>query len=610
MQKQSKKLKINNSGPLWWLIGGTGFVTLYFNPRIQDPFNSPKLWSLLVISAWLLGHIVSNLRFIQKSKNSKITISLIIFFILANLFSTLMSDNRYVSFFGENFRKNGFLDYLCLGIILISAVLFINFDYFNRIIGVSIFVGLVLSVYGLMQTTGNDFVDWANPYNAVIGTLGNPNFSAAMMAILATISFGSIFYSKSSKAIRVLGLITSALLLTTIYRSDARQGLISLAVGVGFLAIFMIYTQNKKLGLAFTGFGLIAGVFAILGMLQVGPLKEFLYKDSVSVRGYYWRAGIEMFKSNFWFGVGPDRYGANFKAYREMNYALTYGFDITSTNAHNVPIQIFATAGIFAGLAYISIIFFTIWSAIKGLRKLENDKQIALAIVFSGWLAFQAQSLVSIDNIGISVWGWLLSGCVIALSKLEQEPGNDLSRKNIKNQISIAQPLFSGAFLLIVLMLVVPLYRGEVNMYSTRAAFNPQNENNRSPLHDFAIKTINSPLIDPYYAFMSSTYLIQTGFIDEGYVELKSLNKSDPKNLDVLNYLAGVTAQQGNYTESERYRLEMVKLDPWNAKNYLALGLIYKIQNDKSNMEKMLLKIESYASSTPEAESARKELVL
>jgi uncharacterized protein YlxP (DUF503 family) len=54
----------------------------------------------------------------------------------------------------------------------------------------------------------------------------------------------------------------------------------------------------------------------------------------------------------------------------------------------------------------------------------------------------------------------------------------------------------------------------------------------------------------------------------------------------------------------------MVKLDPWNAKNYLALGLIYKIQNDKVNMEKMLSKIESYAGSTPEAETARKELVL
>jgi len=379
---KSKKLTVENSGPLWWLIGGTGFVTLYFNPKIQDPFNSPKLWSLLLISAWLLGHIISNFKSRFKDKNSKIAFVLIIFFIVANLLSTLMSDNKYVSFFGENFRKNGFLDYLCLGILMYAAVLFVKFESFNRIIGVSLFVGLVLSVYGLMQTTGNDFVAWANPYNSVIGTLGNPNFSAAMMAILATISFGSAFYLKLSKPLRILGLISATLLLLTIYRSDARQGLISLAVGVGFLIIFITYSWNKKLGLTISGLGGVASIFTVLGMLQVGPLTDLLYKDSISVRGYYWRAGFEMFKSNFWFGVGPDRYGANFKAYREMNYALTYGFDITSTNAHNVPIQIFATAGVFAGLAYISIILFTIWSAIKGLKTLKNEKNVLLILIF------------------------------------------------------------------------------------------------------------------------------------------------------------------------------------------------------------------------------------
>jgi hypothetical protein len=37
-------------------------------------------------------------------------------------------------------------------------------------------------------------------------------------------------------------------------------------------------------------------IFALVGMLQIGPLEKFLYKPSVSVRGYYWRAGLEMFK--------------------------------------------------------------------------------------------------------------------------------------------------------------------------------------------------------------------------------------------------------------------------------------------------------------------------
>ena len=273
MQKQNKKIIINNSGPLWWLIGGTGFVTLYFNPKIQDPFNSPKLWCLLVISGWLLGHIISRYKLSIKTNNARISFILILFFATSNLIATLFSDNRYVSFFGENFRKNGFLDYLCLCIILFASVIFISFESFNRIIGISIFVGIVLSIYGIMQTTGNDFVDWANPYNAVIGTLGNPNFSAAIMAILATISFGSAFYSNSSKIVKTLGLITTTLLFLTIYRSDARQGLISLAVGICFIIIFIIYEYNKKLGFISTGLGLIATLFAVLGMLQIGPLK-------------------------------------------------------------------------------------------------------------------------------------------------------------------------------------------------------------------------------------------------------------------------------------------------------------------------------------------------
>ena len=54
-------------------------------------------------------------------------------------------------------------------------------------------------------------------------------------------------------------------------------------------------------------------VCSVLGMLQKGPLQNLLYKDSVSVRGFYWRAAIEMLKSEPLFGVGSDRYGSFFR---------------------------------------------------------------------------------------------------------------------------------------------------------------------------------------------------------------------------------------------------------------------------------------------------------
>ena len=91
-------------------------------------------------------------------------------------------------------------------------------------------------------------------------------------------------------------------------------------------------------------------------MLQIGPLAQYLYKDSVSVRGFYWRAGMKMFWENPLFGVGLDRYGAYFKEFREVNYPLRYGYEITSSNAHNTLIQIFATGGVMVGISYLCVL--------------------------------------------------------------------------------------------------------------------------------------------------------------------------------------------------------------------------------------------------------------
>ena len=73
-----------------------------------------------------------------------------------------------------------------------------------------------------------------------------------------------------------------------------------------------------------------------------------------------------MFLSSPLTGIGIDRYGAYFKEFRETQYSLNYGFDLTSSNAHNVPIQLFATGGIFVGGFYILILLFIAWRGFLG----------------------------------------------------------------------------------------------------------------------------------------------------------------------------------------------------------------------------------------------------
>ena len=138
-----------------------------------------------------------------------------------------------------------------------------------------------------------------------------------------------------------------------IFRSNARQGLLSYSLGAGLFIVIWLYIKHRRLGILAAITGFLVFVFSVLGMLQVGPLERFLYKPSVTVRGYYWRAGLEMFKQNPLTGVGMDRYGLYFKEFREVGYPLSYGFDITSSNAHNTFIQLFATGGVFLGLSYL-----------------------------------------------------------------------------------------------------------------------------------------------------------------------------------------------------------------------------------------------------------------
>lgn len=79
-----------------------------------------------------------------------------------------------------------------------------------------------------------------------------------------------------------------------------------------------------------------------------------------------------MFLAHPFFGVGIDRYLAHLKGYIDVDYWVRYGPNRTTDNAHNVVIQIFATGGVFAGLAYLSLIIFIFWRGLIALQRADR----------------------------------------------------------------------------------------------------------------------------------------------------------------------------------------------------------------------------------------------
>ena len=403
MKSVTLKSKIE-SGPVWFILISSALITLYFNPALQDPFNSPKFWILSLAGSWLAGHCFITL----KSKRDESSRSLKFFnfllagFVISMLVSALFTDNKFSAFFGEAGRRIGFFTYLFLAVFMLASSKY--FTYLSlRKIYISVFVISIFSlIYGTAQTTGNDFVTWSNPYNSIIGSFGNPNFASAAMAIFAIICFSSTFISEFSKFYRFINLVLTVGLMSLVIRSESRQGLVVFLSGVTIFLSIYIYSKNKNLGILSFSITLLSSIFAVLGMLRIGPLQEYLYKTSVTVRGYYWDAAIEMFKSNPIKGVGIERYGVYFKEYRDAQYPLNYGFDITSTNAHNIPLQLLSTGGFFVGLFYALLLFFIIFQGIRSLTKLSGQQRYLFAGIFAAWLGFQAQSVISVPVVCVT----------------------------------------------------------------------------------------------------------------------------------------------------------------------------------------------------------------
>jgi O-antigen ligase len=608
MNRKLSQKSNNNLIPINLIFLSCALITLYFNSQLQDPFNSPKFWLLIILSSYLLGYVVVLFKNIVQVRTLKVLLSMLLIFNLAGVIAALSTDVKFIAFMGDSQRRNGFLTYLALSVVMLATALTFKVESVNQLHKVAFLTGLLLSIYGLMQISGLDFVDWNNPYNAIISTVGNPNFAAAIMSIMALLIFAPVLNSSYSKLIRISSFILTILILYTIFLSDARQGLLAFFAGLLTYIIIWAFIKSKRLGYIFLLAGAFVGLLSIAGMLQKGPLSSLLYKGSVTVRGYYWDAGIAMVRANPFFGVGYDSYGSYFKEYREVGYPLKYGFGITSSNAHNLPIQIFSTSGIFAGAAYMAITIFIFVVGLRTILSASNNQKLQIGGVLSAWIAYQAQSIVSIDNIGISVWGWALGGAVLGTSFLNSSLTSTQQNKKLAD-IQLLRPVIS--FILVVFALVtvvIPHYQAERDMLQVRILFDPAKPEYKDPFRQYAEKIINYRLADPSYKMTVAGWLAANGYVEDGLNQLYKMKEYDPRNLDTLIVLAQFNEELGRYSEAIKLRNEVIKYDKWDATNYLQLGKNYKLLGEFGQMDQMLGKILSFASNTELASKARVEL--
>jgi O-antigen ligase len=414
---------------LWCLA----LVTTVITPFISyDPFNIPKF--ALIVAFASIGSLL--MIFNRKILFSNLHIPILTFtsfFIIWALISSILSTtNKTETFYGVTGRQTGFITYASFIVMFLIAIIISSDLIVERVLKILLICGMLSTVYGVAQFYNLDFFDWINPYSPVIGFFGNPNFQSSFLGICAVGAFSLIKFKDKLFAILLTLLIFT--LLYSIYLTQSRQGYLVVLSGIAISIIFKLqFLMKNRLWLVFyLSLISVTALSIVLDMLQKSPWKPFVYKESVTYRGDFWRSGWQMTVDNPIFGVGLDGFRDNYRTYKDMDAALRPIPDAVVDSAHNVFLDISSGGGFPLLFAYLGMIFYTLLSTVRISRRLKTQKLILIGI-FSCWVAFTSQSLISMNNIGIAIWGWVFSGLLIGYeinTRKDEVKVNDIKSSN------------------------------------------------------------------------------------------------------------------------------------------------------------------------------------
>ena len=600
----SDRAKAQNGLAMKWLISGVALVTLIFWAPLNDPFNAPKSWILSIFCSWLLVWVIFQTKTQINQPTLKFALLISGTYAIALSMSWLASDNKYISFFGDYQRRTGYLSYLGLLVVFLAAAYLIRMKSVESFKKTLVILGLLLGIYGLFQHFRLDLIDWNNPYNPVIATYGNPDFAAVGMAILLILNFGIALRYRENNILGVLATTNVALLFVDILFSKVLQGLLISLFGVLIILISLIHQKSKILA-NFTGISLIIfSTLSLLGMLDKGPFSNYFYKSSVVFRGDYWRAGWRMFSQHPYFGIGLDRYGAYFRQYRDPTQVLRRGSDLVSNAAHNVPLQLAATGGIFLLMSYLLFTFFIFYRGLVTIKRASGEQKTLSIIIFTAWLAYQAQSLISIDNLGIAVWGYLLGGAIVGISIFDSE----LTQQSYSSEI--LQPFISSLLAIIFFVISVYFYQAEIAMNTLHKTAFPTEKAQIEKYNKVALKPLNYFFTEPKFQAQIAVDLARAGEFNIAIKYLQKNVNTDKHDYEALNALSAIFEYQNDWNAATNVRQNIYRIDPYNAENLLLLARDKKKLGDFSGAKTIALKIFAFAPDSLEARKAKNEFSL
>jgi len=467
------------NGLVRWLVSVTVFLSAVLVWPALDSFHLTK-WTTSLLAALVMLAVWG----MRLARHDGVDLpwgpfpAAALTFVLGALLVTGLAGSVGRSLFGAHGRWSGALGYAAYVIIAVAVIVVFDRRSVRRLGGVVVGAGVAVAGYAWLQRIGIDPIPWNRIYGeAQAGTLGNPNFMSAYLGIGIPVAAWLTLESRGNTARSVGWALSTIVLASSLPLADSTQGYVAAGAGLWWMALCLICTQH-----AVSGRRLLTSGWVFLTVMAAGLVTWRLLAGgsppvTLEIRLQYWGAALTAFVASPVIGPGLGSFSQSYWLHRSADAWNMLGDSVRVDAPHNVPLTLLAEGGLVVALPYMVATAIVGICMIRALRNQDRSSLLAVGGIGGAWIAYQLQSLVSIDVPPLALVGWVLAAATLVVSGADRtrtwRPGKSLPAKRRKRVQGLATGLFSLALLVASVGVFRPI-RADIAARNATVATSPE----------------------------------------------------------------------------------------------------------------------------------------
>ncbi len=438
------------------------YLTMFLIPVVfiiytRDQFELPKLTVLRVLTGLMLG--LWGVRIVAAGRvafrRTPLDLPVLVWSAL-QIVTTIVSVSGYVSLMGEYENFRGLITVLNYTALFFIATNFIRSRrQIDRLLFTILLSGLIITLYGIAQFFGIDFIRW-NPNSIAPGryfsSLGNPNFLAAYLSMVMPLVI-VFFVETKSRFRKALLLFSFIAMFWALLGTDSRGGLLGLVAAVLVLTGFALWkgyrilqrraqqqgapfkvlihkaVKQYRSWLALIGMVLllVVSISATFGRHHMARMADTIIHFHQAItrsRLYIWKPALQIFEHHPVLGTGLDTFKTVFPRYATPEFARVDGANVSSRTAHNEVLQVLACQGL-VGLiivTWLTVMILLQWKKAYHRAQDQWRDRLILTGLLGAWTAYSVQNLFSFGVVAIDSFYWIiLAVFMLMMSSKEQQ---------------------------------------------------------------------------------------------------------------------------------------------------------------------------------------------